>query len=78
MKLMVKLQRCSEPDKVELCLKVAKRVQALSCKGDKMLDAALSVIIPIQGRDNDLYSFLLIVREELDSFSKCWCAGMIC
>lgn len=43
-----------------------------------MLDAALSVIIPIQGRDNDLYSFLLIVREELDSFSKCWCAGMIC
>ena len=78
MKLMVKLQRCSEPDKVELCLEVEKRVQALSCKGDKMLDAALSVIIPIQGRDNDLYSFLIIVREELDSFSKCWCAGMIC
>ena len=39
MKLMVKLQRCSEPDKVELALEVEKRVQALSCKGDKMLDA---------------------------------------
>lgn len=32
MKLMVKLQRCSEPDKVELCLEVEKRVQAYPVK----------------------------------------------
>jgi hypothetical protein len=30
----------------------------------------MSVIIPIQGRDNDLYSFLQIVREDLYSFKN--------
>ena len=70
MKLMVKLQRCPKPDKAGLCLDVENRLQTLSSKGDKMPDAAMSIIIPIQGRDNDLYSFLQIVREDLYSFKN--------
>ena len=68
MKLMVKLQRCPKPDKAGLCLEVENRLQTLSSKGDKMPDAAMSIIIP--GRDNDLFSFMQVVKEELYSFKN--------
>ena len=67
MKLMVKLQRCPKPDKAELCLEVERRLQTLSSKGAKMPDAAFTIIIPIQGRDNNLFSFMQVVKEELYS-----------
>ena len=67
MKLMVKLQRCPKPDKAGLCLEVENRLQTLSSKGDKMPDAAMSVIIPIQGRDNDLYSY---IHSRINNQSK--------
>ena len=70
MKLMVKLQRCPKPDKAELCLEVERRLQTLSSKGAKMPDAAFTIIIPIQGRDNNLCSFMQVVKEELYSFKN--------
>ena len=70
MKLMVKLQRCPKPDKAGLCLEVENRLQTLSSKGDKMPDAAMSVIITIEGGGMALYSFLQIVREDLYSFKN--------
>lgn len=65
MKLMVKLQKCFKQDKVGLCDEVERRLQDLSNKGAKMPDAAFSIIIPIQGKDNDLFSFMRTVKEEL-------------
>jgi predicted DNA-binding protein len=68
MKLMVKLQRCSKQDKARLCHEVETRLQALSSKGAKMPDAAFSIIIPIQDKDNNLFSFMQIVEEDLQQF----------
>ena len=65
---MVKLQRCSKQDKAELYHEVETRLQDLSSKGTKMPDAAMSVIIPIQGEDNNLFSFMQAVEKDLQLF----------
>lgn len=68
MKLMVKLQRCSKQDKEGLCNEVETKLQHLSSKGAKMPDAAMSIIVPIQGKDNDLFSFMQTIEEDLEYF----------
>lgn len=65
---MVKLQRRSKQDKAEICHEVETRLQNLSDKGAKMPDAAMSIIVPIQGKDNDHFSFMQTIGENLQYF----------
>lgn len=70
MKLMVKLQRCSKHDKARLCHEVEIRLQNLSSKGAKMPDAAFSIIIPIRGKDNNLFAFMQTIETALQHFKN--------
>lgn len=70
MKLMVKLQKCSKQDKAGLCDEVERRLQDLSNKGAKIPDAAFSIIIPMQGKDNNLFAFTQTIEEALQHFKN--------
>ena len=65
---MVKLQKCSRQDRATLCLEVERRLQNLSSKGAKMPDAAYSIIIPMQGKDNNLFVFMQTIETALQQF----------
>ena len=70
MKLIVKLQKCSKQDRTTLCLEVERRLQNLSSKGAKMPDAAYSIIIPIRGKDNNLFAFMQAIEAALQQFKN--------